>query len=153
MTTRDRSDDIQAIETLIARQFRSISWSADKISDWETFAGDFVTDAPLYAAARPAKRQLLPAFIERMKTAARTNLESFEQSVGGTKIHVFGNVAVAFGVCCNIENRERETQGVEAFLLIKENGTWRIAAQAWDMEDEALKVPDYLLHGTQNPDR
>ena len=147
MTAHDQGGNIRAIETLIARQFHSLSWSVEKQSDWASFEQGFFPGASLYAAARPAQSQAVAAFIERIKTLSRTSLRSFEQSVLGTEVHVFGNVAVALGVCRNIENRTVDVRGVEAFLLIKEEGAWRIVSQAWDTEGEATNIPDYLIAG------
>jgi len=145
MTSNERDEDIRAIETVIARQFESVTWSDEKESDWAAFRGGFLPGASLYPAARPARSQTVPALIERFTTLAQTDLRSFEQSVLGTEIHVFGNVAVAFGVCRNIENGSREVRGVEAFLLVKDAGAWRIASQAWDTEDGSKTIPDYLI--------
>lgn len=145
MTSNESDEDIRAIELVIARQFGSVSWSAEEESDWATFQGDFLPGATLYPATRPAKGQTVPALIERFKTLASSDLRSFEQSVLGTEIHVFGNVAVALGVCRNIENGQREIRGVEAFLLVKDEGMWRIASQAWDTEDDSKTVPAYLM--------
>ena len=63
----------------------------------------------------------------------------------GATVHVFGDVAIAFGVCKNIEYGEKEGRGVGAYLLVREAEGWRIAAQAWDTENGSKKIPDYLL--------
>jgi hypothetical protein len=39
------------------------------------------------------------------------------------------------------------TGGVEAFLLIKDDGAWRIVSQAWDMANESNPIPSYLMPG------
>ena len=51
----------------------------------------------------------------------------------------------AFGVRRNLENGKKEVRGVEAYLLIKQDGAWRIVSQAWDTESEAKTIPPYLL--------
>src|SRR5215210_2212474 len=97
-------DDVQAIEAVIARQFASLSWTPETSADWDGFAADFFPAASLYPAARPAIRQTVEAFIERMKSLEGTKLHSFEEAVQGTEIHVFGNVAVALAACAITEN-------------------------------------------------
>ena len=69
----------------------------------------------------------------------------------GSEVHVFGNVAVALGVCKNLENNTQVTRGVEAFLLIKDAGAWRIVSQAWDTESETNAIPEYLISKTSEP--
>jgi hypothetical protein len=56
-------------------------------------------DATLHPAARPAKRQTVEAFVERMKGLAAIMLHSFKETVLGTDVHVFSNVAVALAAC------------------------------------------------------
>jgi ketosteroid isomerase-like protein len=133
----EHSTDVRTIQALIARQFGSLSWVPGKLADWEAFAADFHPDAALYPAARPAKSQTVEAFVERMKGLAATRLRSFKETVVGTEVHVFGNVAVALAACEIIENEAGVSRGVEALLLVKEEGRWQIVSQAWDTESEA----------------
>ena len=62
MNIDEHSEDLRAIQALIARQFGSLSWSPGKSADWEVFATDFYPDAALYPAARPATGQTVEAF-------------------------------------------------------------------------------------------
>ena len=148
MHTDERSDDVRAIEALIARQFASLSWAPGTSADWDGFAADFFPEASLYPAARPAKRQTVEAFIERMKGLAGTKLRSLQEAVLGTEIHVFGNVAVAVAACEMTENGAEVNRGVEMLLLIKNEGAWRIVSQAWDMESPSKRIPVQLVGGT-----
>jgi hypothetical protein len=145
MTSAD--DDIRAIERLIARQFASLSWAPGKPADWDAFAADFLPGASLYPAARPAQRQSVEAFIERMKGLAGTKLRSFSESLLGAEVRVFGNVAVALAACEMIENDAEVSCGIEALLLVKDGGAWRIASQAWDKASEAKPLPRHLAGG------
>ena len=148
MHTDEGSDDVRAIEALIARQFASLSWAPGTSADWDGFAADFFPEASLYPAARPAKRQTVEAFIERMKGLAGTKLRSLQEAVLGTEIHVFGNVAVAVAACEMTENGAEVNRGVEMLLLIKNEGAWRIVSQAWDMESPSKRIPVQLVGGT-----
>ena len=139
MEANTHRDDVQAIKTIIARQFASLSWTSGTSADWERFAADFFPEAALYPAARPAKRQTLEAFIER------TKLRSFEEAVLGTEIRVFGNVAIALAVCEMTENDAEVHRGVEMLLLIKDAGAWQIVSQAWDTESPSQPIPKWLL--------
>jgi ketosteroid isomerase-like protein len=138
-------DDVQAIEAAIARQFASLCWTPGTPADWAGFAADFFPEASLYPAARPAKRQTVEAFIERMKGLKGTKLRSFAEAVLGTEIHVFGNVAVALAACEMTENNADVQRGVEMLLLIKNEGTWQIVSQAWDTESPSQPIPMRLL--------
>ena len=151
MNADNHSDDIRAIEAIIVRQFGSLNWGAEDSAKWVEFAGDFFPGASLFSAARPATPQTVEAFIERMKGLSQTTLQSFNQSMLGSEVHVFGNVAVALGVCKNLENNTQVTRGVEAFLLIKDAGAGRIVSQAWDTESETNAIPEYLISKTSEP--
>ena len=145
MTTDERRDDVEAIEAIIAQQFASLSWTPGRSADWNGFAADFFPEASLYPAARPAKRQTVEAFIERMKGLEGTKLRSFEEAMLGTEIHVFGNVAAALAVCEITENGADVHRGVEMLLLIKNAGAWQIVSQAWDTESPSQPIPMRLL--------
>ena len=138
-------DDVQAIAAIIARQFASLSWTPETSADWDRFAADFFPEASLYPASRPAKRQTVEVFIERMKGLEGTKLRSFEEAVLGTEIHVFGNVAVALAACEMTENGADVQRGVEMLLLIKNAGAWQIVSQAWDTESPSQPIPMGLL--------
>jgi surfactin synthase thioesterase subunit len=144
MERSDHSDDRRAIAAIIERQFASLGWSPGRSADWRAFGADFFAEASLYPAARPARRQTVERFVERMKGLAGTKLRSFEERVLGTEIHIFGNVAVALAACEITENDTEASRGVEALLLVKDEGAWRIVSQAWDTESDAEPVPEHL---------
>ena len=144
MQTDEHSGDVRAIEALIARQFDSLGWAPGTPADWGAFAADFLPCAPLYPAARPVKRQTAEAFVERMRGLAGTKLRSFRERVLGTEVRVFGNVAVALAACEITENEAEVSRGVEMLLLVRDDGAWRIAAQAWDMEGPSKRIPTHL---------
>lgn len=135
------ADDVKEIRALIGRQFASLSWTPEAPADWDGFAGDFIADAPLYPAARPAAAQAVPAFLERMKGLAGTSLRSLQETVLGAEILVYGNVALAVAPCGLLENGTETSRNVEMLLLVKSDGRWRIAAQAWDRESAANPIP------------
>lgn len=147
MAADAQRDDVRAIEELIARQFSSLSWAPDRQADWDAFAADFSPAALLHPAARPARHQTVPAFVERMKGLAGTTLASFREVVLGTEVRVFGNVAVALAACEFTENDAQVSRGIEMLLLLKDEGVWRIAAQAWDKEGPTTRIPEHLLGG------
>lgn len=137
--------DVQAIRALIERQFASMSWKVEGEPNWGLFTDDFLPDAQLFPSARPLRTQAVPAFIDRMKALVGTTLQSFDETVLGSKIHVFGNVAVAVTVCENIENESNVERVVEMMLLVKEQRRWKIAAQAWDKASESQPIPTDVL--------
>ena len=145
--TADREDDIRAIEALIARQFGNLQWPEGGEGDWDGFAADFHPDATLFVKARPAEPQSVAAFLSRMKGLAQSSLRRFDERFLGTRINVFGNVAVAFSGCEFTENGAEVSRGVEAMLLVKEDGRWRIVSQAWDMERPGNPLPEEFRSG------
>ena len=142
---RSESEEIKVIEDIIVRQFASLTWTAGSGGNWDAFAGDFFAEAALYPAARPAKRQDVGAFIERMKGLQATSLKSLRERLLGTDIRIFGNVATAVAACEITENDTTVNRGVEMLLLIKSEGQWRIVAQAWDSETPERRIPTHLL--------
>lgn len=144
MSLEDTMTDSRAIEALIARQFGSLTWSAEQPADWEGFTSDFFPHASLYPAARPVRRQSIDAFVERLAGLSKTTLASFRENVLATEVRVFGNVAVAVAGCEMIENEAEVNRGVEMLLLVKEQGRWKIVAQAWDTESADREIPRYL---------
>ncbi len=59
-----------------------------------------------------------------------------------TKIWVIGQVAVTIAGSEMIENEQTVTRDVSAFLLVRNEDTWKIAAQGWDVvEDFHLIAP------------
>jgi hypothetical protein len=142
---RNESDDIAAIDEIIRRQFASLTWRPGISGKWQAFADDFFPAAALYPAARPAKRQSVEAFIERMKGLQGTTLTAFHERVLGTEIQVFGNVALAVAACEITENDSAVSRGVEMLLLIKNEGRWQIVSQAWDNEMPGRPIPGHFL--------
>jgi Putative lumazine-binding len=135
------TEDHKAIEAIIARQFGSLTWTRSRPGDWDTFIADFLPGGSLYPAARPAKRQTPEEFVTRMNRLAESKLQSFKEDVLGRQIQVFGNVAVAVAGCQITENEKDVNRGVEMMLLIKQDGAWRIVAQAWDTEGDSKRLP------------
>ena len=140
----DEDDDIRAIQALLARQFASLSWTTERDAHWSGFVGDFHGDASLWPSARPAKPVTADAFLERMQGLAKTSLRSFEETLLGTEVRVFGHVAVATAACEMVENGAERSRNVEMALLVKEEGRWRIVAQAWDKEGPGRPIPPEL---------
>ena len=125
-------DDIQAIKAVIERQFAALSWSTENTGDWEAFAADFVDGAALFSAALSVKPQSVDEFLARMKNLAGKELRSLRETVLGSEIKVYGNIAVASVICGLIENEVTNNRTIEMLLLVKDDHVWRIAAQAWD---------------------
>ena len=143
----DTEADVRAIKAIIERQFSALSWLEGSCGDWETFAADFVEGATLFPAARPVKPQTIVAFLARMKNVAGKELRSLQETVLGIEVKIFGNIAVAIVACGMVENEVTDSQTVEMLLLVKCDGTWRIAAQAWDKVSELSPIPKGLLTG------
>lgn len=146
MAVSDETDDVRAIKTLIGAHFDGLRWSPGVGADWTTLAADFLPDASLFSAARPVRRQTLEAFITRMNGVAEGALRSFEEKTLGMQVLVFGNVAVVLAASEMLENGTEVNHDVSGYLLLKDEGKWRIAAHAWDHASEQRPVPEHLRH-------
>lgn len=144
MTTPSGNDDEQAIRALIGTHFEGMKWTGGTRPDWARFSADFLPDAVLVPAARPAKTKTLEAFIERMNGVAQGNLHTFEEHTLGMQCLVFGNVAVVLAASEMLENGTETNHDVSGYLLVKSEGRWLIAAHAWDKADEQRPVPEHL---------
>jgi ketosteroid isomerase-like protein len=144
MAALEENDDVQAIRSLIGAHFRALRWTPATHPDWATFCADFLPDASLFPAARPARRQTLETFIARMNGVAQGALRTFEEKTLGMQILRFGNVAVVLSASEMVENGTEVNQDVSGYLLVKSEGNWRIAAHAWDHASEQMPVPELL---------
>ncbi len=139
------SEDVAAIRELVSAQFRSLAWTPKEDPDWAAFARGFLPGATLFPAARPVNPQTVDKFVDRMtRLRSEGKLVSFEETPLGCTVSVFGNVAVAFAACEMLENGSTLTRDVSAIVLVRDNGSWRVAAQAWDVETEWRKIPAAL---------
>lgn len=138
---RDATDagarEVAEITALVRRQLASLSWPAGGSGDWAGFAADFVPGAPLYPAARPAVATTVPAFLARMQALCGTSLRSLDERLGSLDVRIEGNVAVAVAECHMTENGAATGRTLEVLLLVRSEGRWRIAAQAWDLAGPA----------------
>lgn len=139
--------DKDAIRAVLARQFASLSWSEGRAPGWDGFAGDFLADASLFPAARPARPISVADFVERMRKLSETSLRTLDETVLGVEILVFGNIAIAAAGAEMTENGAETSRSVEMMLLVKSEGQWKIAAQAWDKAGEINPLPDTLVSG------
>jgi len=144
MDNLEGAGDETAIRALIGAHFQGLKWASTTQADWHMFAADFLPDALLFPAARPAQAKTLNEFIERMNRVAQGSLRSFEERTLGMQVLVFGNVAVVMAASELVENGAEVNHDVSGYLLVKEDGEWRIAAHAWDHATEEVPVPGHL---------
>jgi ketosteroid isomerase-like protein len=138
------NEDLQAIQRLIGEHFGALRWNPGGRADWERFSADFIPDASLFPAARPVRRQTLDAFISRMDGVAKGALRSFEEKTLGMQVLVFGNIAVVLAASEMLENGKDVNHDVSGYVLVKDEGKWRIAAHAWDKAGTDKPVPQLL---------
>lgn len=144
MGNEQSTSDEEAIRKLIAEHFSGMKWDDAQEPDWEKFAEDFHPAAILFPSARPASAKTVEQFVERMNSVARSALESFEEWTLGMKILQFANVAVVLAASEMLENGTETNHDVSAYLLVKDQGRWRIAAHAWDKVSDENPLPEAL---------
>lgn len=138
--------DVAAILALIERQFDALAWEEGSEVNWPAFFAGFVSEAQLFAAARPIDPQPVAAFAERMRRLARNGtLSSFSERPLGIRIAGYGSVAVALAGCEIRENGNTIARDVSAFLLLRSERGWCIAAQGWDAETGDNPFPPELM--------
>lgn len=136
--------DEDEIRTLIGDHFEPMRWSERTQPDWDMFRQDFLPEALLIGAARPAQPRSVEGFIDRMETVARANIDSFEEHTHSMTILRFGTVAVVLALSKILENGTTENRDISAYLLVKTHGRWMIAAHAWDQMAEGELTPPQL---------
>lgn len=144
MTTAISESDEKEIRDLIKNHFEGLSWTSDTSPDWDRFCKDFLPGATLLPAARPVQMKTVEGFIDRMNGVATNTLHAFEEHTLGMQILAFGNVAVVLAASEMLENGTEKNHDVSAYLLVKSEGRWNIAAHAWDKATEAMPVPVQL---------
>ena len=145
MTTSDATEDLRAIKALIGAHFDALHWSPGTSIDWPTFTADFLPDASLFPAARPVTRRSLEDFMKRMDGVAHGgSLNTFEEKTLGMQVLHFGNIAVVLAASEMLENGTEVNHDVSGYLLVKDQGKWRIAAHAWEKASSDRPVPEDL---------
>lgn len=143
MAVISKSDE-EEIRALIKNHFEGMRWTVNTTPDWQDFSSDFLPGASLFPAARPVQIKTVQAFIDRMNGVAATTLHTFEEHTLGMQIHAFGNVAVVLAASEMLENGTETNHDISAYLLVKSEGKWLIAAHAWDKASEEMPVPEPL---------
>jgi len=136
--------DENEIATLIKDHSEAICWAPDRAPDWKRYSADFLPGASLFPAARPAQVRAPELFIEQLKGVAAGALNTFEDRTLGMHIVGFGNIAVVLAASEMLENGSETNHDISAYLLVKTEGRWLIAAHAWDKATEELPVPAEL---------
>ena len=126
------TEDEAEIKLLIKNHFEGMRWTRDIRPDWGRFS------------ARPVQLRTVKAFIERMNGVAAATLHTFEEHTLGMQIAAFGNIAVVLAASDMLENDTETNHDISAYLLVKNEGKWLIAAHAWDKATAERTVPDYL---------
>lgn len=144
MGLHDKSDYAE-IERLLEESLRQISWDDASEPDWESFFASYLETAMLIPSERPARCVTPRDFRLTMDEQRLTGkLVSLEERPVKTFIRIFGNVAIAQVAFGAKVNSGPEKYGVNAFLLVKSGGGWKVAAVAWDNASDELPLPDDL---------
>ena len=143
MTAVSQSDE-KEIRDLIKNHFEGLSWTPDTSPDWDRFSRDFLPGATLFPAARPVQMTTVEGFIDRMNGVAANMLHTFEEHTLEMQILGFGNIAVVLAASEMVENETETNHDISAYLLVKNEGRWCIAAHAWDKATETMPVPEQL---------
>jgi len=136
--------DEDEIRKLVGLHFEAMRWNEVTEPDWDRFRDDFLANAVLCGAARPAQPRGVDSFVARMESVARKNLRSFEEHTRGMKLMRFGNIAVVLAMSELLEDGTEISHDISGYLLVKSEGRWSILAHAWDQAAEDNPVPEEL---------
>ncbi|MGL4490615.1 MAG: nuclear transport factor 2 family protein [Rhizobiaceae bacterium] len=142
MSYTEQALDIQAIKSLIEKQFASASWNAYKQADWHAFKSVFHPDASLFSADQLNAAQTAQDFAGRLESQSKTTRRTFQETAVKTDVFVSGNIASAIVDCENIANGHEIHRTIEMLLLVKDADGWKIVSQAWDKARPVEPVQD-----------
>ena len=135
------SDELQ-IRELIHRQCGDISCAVDTPLDWLTCSRDFFDGALVFQAHRPVDAIPVEHLSTRMgELRDCTDAAHRRERVTHVEVLIFERVAVALAGCQLLDDERDVTCDVNAFLLIKDQGRWLIASQAWAESDQPFTAP------------
>ncbi|MEX1147446.1 MAG: nuclear transport factor 2 family protein [Sphingomonadales bacterium] len=137
--------DRTALRSLIEKLFADLSWTSSNAPDWAAFRAAFRDDAVLYPSARPLTQTPIGDFIERMENERTSgNLQSIVEAAIAHDVTVFGNTALVYTSYEACINGGTPGRGANAFLFVRDGGTWKVGAMAWDNASEATPLPEKL---------
>jgi hypothetical protein len=144
MTEAYKKDE-QILRQKVDELYAALGWQEGTAPDWARFRRDFREDAVLVPSARPAVPTTIDAFIKRME-GLRTNgtLKSMHETPLGYTFSIFGNTALVHSSYVTVINGGAPERGANAFLWIKNEGEWQIAAMGWDNETAEVPLPAAL---------
>ncbi len=142
MAYQDQALDIQAIKSVIEKQFASASWNSYKQPDWDGFQSVFHKNATLYAADQHGSAVTSQDFMQRLKEQSKTTRRTLQETALKVDAFVSGNIATAIVDCENIANGHEVHRTIEMLLLVKNYDGWKIVSQAWDKARPVEPVQD-----------
>jgi ketosteroid isomerase-like protein len=142
MAYQEQAIDIQAIKSIIEKQFASASWNSYKQPDWAGFNSVFHDNATLYAADQLNTALTSGDFTQRLQDQSKTTRRTFQETALKADVFVSGNIATAIVECENIANGVDIHRTTEMLLLVKNSDGWKIVSQAWDKARPVEPVQD-----------
>jgi hypothetical protein len=133
------ADDSAAIRELLHGHYRDFT-----ARDWQSYGARFWPDASITTVWRPVAEDRdrvvatrVAEFVARAP-AEQAGSERYAESMADAEIRVFGSLAQAW-VSTETEfgepGAERRWDGVDAFIFLKHEGAWRIAALVFTADD------------------
>ena len=140
--TRDEKE----ISDLIVEMYAAMTFAEGQTPTWDGFRSAFRDGGTCVPAGRPAVTKPVAEFLAGMTQAVEARqLTSLDESQIGLRAMVFGNVAVAMSVFSAEVNGGTAGHGVNAFLLVRNEGRWAVQGVAWDNAGPGSPVPPEWL--------
>ena len=149
--------DYESIAGLITGLYESVSFDPGETPDWNLVRSFFLPEAVVVFAARgsrPTQVMDLDGFIADFVTFyddADIATRGFWETVAGTEVVLYGNIAHAFVVFEPRRGPERDgptTPGIDSLELVQHDGRWWVAAITTQFSSQALPIPARFLEGS-----
>jgi hypothetical protein len=138
-------------EDVVRALYRMVTFEAGKHVDWEQVKALFIPEAVIVLRASRTSMSVLNrnAFVDdfvRFIREAKLEDQAFEETIVAIKTQETGEVARStVHYAARIPSRERPAQhGIDVFLLMKTDGTWRIVSIVNEIVRPGVEVPEEI---------
>lgn len=149
--TKDYSNDVKSVESLIAALYEVISGEKGEARDWERFKNLFTGDAKLIPTfvnkeGHVAYRAITPTEYEASFTKNIPQRGFFEREVSNIT-ESYGNIVHVFSTYETTEEKNGKVvmRGINSIQLLKSNDRYYVMNIFWSAETPQTPLPEKYL--------
>ena len=149
--TKDYSNDVKSVESVIAALYEVISGEKGEARDWERFKNLFTADAKLIPTfvnkeGKVAYRAITPAEYEASFTKNIPQRGFFEREILNVT-ESYGNIVHVFSTYETTEERNGKVvmRGINSIQLLKSNDRYYVMNIFWSSETPQTPLPEKYL--------